>query len=837
MIRTWTGFYVRDELGLEIDQDPANSVVPVDALVGVALRRNPRRAHLLVSTVLAKHVPTPPLLVESAGALLGTLVAEQLGSPAEPGLVADASRQLAEALATPGPARDKLLALRSLLRGAEVVVPDAVALGYAETATGLGRLVADQLGCYYIHSTRRSSPGDRPVGGFDEAHSHATRHQIVPTDEGWLRPGSTLVLVDDELSTGSTIINTIREIHAIAAPRRVVVAALVDLRSETDRARFTELEHELDTVIDVVSLGSGAVRIPDGFAAAAAERVAETVETAPVPADERGLARILDAAVVGVLAPDRSGAPYRDRSDGAVARAVADAVEARSRESTPASTLVLGTEEFMAFPLEVAALLDTRRTGVLFSSTTRSPIAAIDRDDYAIRSVHSFPSHDETIDGPGPRFAYNLTPGGRRFEQIVLVPEPGVTRGDLADVLDVLATACDEVVVVTVSAPVDEEGARPLRGPAFGSYRADEVSWLLQDLGSLALEAPSADREAAIQSGRAHYAESLPQEYVPSPEYRALYADALERSARRVALAVGVAAEMVLDGRERPPVLVSLARAGTPIGILMKRWIERSRSIGVDHYTMSIVRGVGIDTTALDWLADHHDPADVVFVDGWTGKGAIARELTAALDVYAAAGGPRFSDDLVVLADPGHCVPVFGTRDDFLIPSACLNSTVSGLVSRTVFSERLIGPGKFHGAKFYSELAADDVSGEFLDTVSEHFAAVHAEAAAAAIDLLAIDRTPTWEGWATVERLQQEYGLDDVNLVKPGVGETTRVLLRRVPWKILVRPDALDEVAHVLLLAEQRGVEVVHVEGLPYSCVGLIRPLASDSLDPAQGAL
>jgi hypothetical protein len=77
--------------------------------------------------------------------------------------------------------------------------------------------------------------------------------------------------------------------------------------------------------------------------------------------------------------------------------------------------------------------------------------------------------------------------------------------------------------------------------------------------------------------------------------------------------------------------------------------------------------------------------------------------------------------------------------------------------------------------------------------------------------------------------------------VKPGVGETTRVLLRRVPWKVLVRPDAREDIAHVMLLAELRGVEVVFVQDLPYSCVGLIHPLhggpnAETALPAAVGA-
>jgi hypothetical protein len=367
---------------------------------------------------------------------------------------------------------------------------------------------------------------------------------------------------------------------------------------------------------------------------------------------------------------------------------------------------------------------------------------------------------------------------------------------------------------------------QPLTGPAFGSYSADDVEWLLTDLGDTVLEAPAAEREQAIQSGQAHYAESLPIEYLPSPEYEELYRDALARSSRRLAVAVGVVTDLVLAERENAPVLVSLARAGTPIGILMRRWAKRMRGVDAPHYTMSIVRGVGVDRTALRYLAAHHDPARVAFVDGWTGKGAIARELTAALELHAQTEGVRFPDDLAVLADPGHCVRIFGTRDDYLIPSACLNSTVSGLVSRTVYNRDLIADDQFHGAKFYRELAGHDVSEQLLDTVCAHFDDVQEEVAREVETALAEDRTPSWAGWQAVERIRQAYGIESINLVKPGVGETTRVLLRRVPWKVLVRPDALDDVAHVLLLAEQRGVPVEYVPELPYSCVGLIHPVA-----------
>jgi len=375
----------------------------------------------------------------------------------------------------------------------------------------------------------------------------------------------------------------------------------------------------------------------------------------------------------------------------------------------------------------------------------------------------------------------------------------------------------------------------PLQGPSFGSYAPEEVSWLLTDLSHVALEAPVSEREEAVQRGGAHYAESLPVEYQPEPAYLRLFHDALTASAPRLAHAVGMVTELLLAERGPELVLASLARAGTPVAILVRRWAQQVHGLQLPHYAVSIVRGRGIDPVALAHLATHHDPASVVFLDGWTGKGAITSELAAALQTHHAATGQRFDPAVAVLADPGHCVRTFGTRADYLIPSACLNSTVSGLVSRTVLNAQHIGPGQFHGAKFYAELAPADVSGQFLDAVSAQFDAVGKYVARGWPELAASDRSPTWQGWDAVRRISAEHGIGSENLVKPGVGETTRVLLRRVPWKVLMRPDAAGELAHVLLLAAQRGVPVEEVHDLAYSCVGLIHPRYTRGATGADG--
>ncbi|MFE6053584.1 phosphoribosyltransferase [Kitasatospora sp. NPDC056446] len=798
-------------------------------LVGLALRSgNSKRAHLLVSTVLGKHVPQRPAVVHGAGLELGRRVRGLLGEEA-------AAR--------------------------------AVVLGYAETATGLGHSVADGLDAPYLHSTRRPVPGVAPLGGFEEEHSHATSHLLLPADPELLTGDGPLVLVDDELSTGRTILNTIRDLHARHPRGHYVVVALVDLRTPADRDRLADAAAGLGVRLDVVATADGGVELPEDVIARA-ERLTAATETPDLPpsATPAPLVRVALDWPAGLPDGGRHGFTVHDRArlDAALprlARQTAEALPADARR-----VLVLGFEELMYAPLRLAGALAERLGGdrVRYSTTTRSPVLAVDDPGYPIRTRLAFPAHDDPQDPSSrERYAYNVAPGSdpsRRFDAVVLVVDdvadtPALHRGERA-LLGRLRQVTDRVVLAVLPSyqPVAAGGAGPeggdpaaggatgsgataggatgvpLYGPGFSSYRADEVAWLLKDLSGVALEAPTEEREEAVQNGGAHYAESLPVEYQPSPEYQDLFQQALHGSARRIALAVGTVAETLL--RERGPglVLASLARAGTPVGILIRRWLAFAHGLSVPHYAVSIVRGRGIDPVALRYLAAHHRAGDVVFVDGWTGKGAITRELADAL------AGTAFDPDLAVLADPGRCVRTYGTRDDFLIPSACLNSTVSGLVSRTVLRPGLIGPDDFHGAKHYAELAGSDVSEAFLDAVAAHFDAVRAGALQGADRLSADqDRAPDWAGWAAVERISAEYGIDSVNLVKPGVGETTRVLLRRVPWRILARRGAGADLDHVRLLAAQRGVEVEEVDGLPYTCVGLIHPRYSRGATGADG--
>lgn len=358
-----------------------------------------------------------------------------------------------------------------------------------------------------------------------------------------------------------------------------------------------------------------------------------------------------------------------------------------------------------------------------------------------------------------------------------------------------------------------------------GSYSREDVTFLLKDISDLIKEQDNEERENIIQNG-GHYSEMLPIEYFPQKEYMDIFYKTLDSTKEKVAKAAAVVGELIYIEKNENAVIVSLARAGTPIGILIKRYLEMKYKKKVPHYSISIIRGKGIDENALKYILKHHNPEDIQFVDGWTGKGAINEVLNDAVSDFYNKYEIKLSDKLAVLADPAQCVELYGTREDFLIPSACLNSTVSGLLSRTVLRDDMIGKNDFHGAKYYKEWLDKDVSQLFVDTITECFSDIVFNEK----EIEDIDNKVYNKGIKEVNEIREKYDITDINLVKPGVGETTRVLLRRVPWKILVNDINNPNLKHILILAQDRAVPVEVYKNMSYSCCGLIKSKVKGSI-------
>ncbi len=344
------------------------------------------------------------------------------------------------------------------------------------------------------------------------------------------------------------------------------------------------------------------------------------------------------------------------------------------------------------------------------------------------------------------------------------------------------------------------------------SYREEDVILLLKDITGLVEPQSTEVREKLIQSGK-HYCEMLPIEYVPTEKYMVAYREALKNYAKPTAAAVGKLADKIIEQRGKDVVLVSLARAGIPVGILIKRYIKWKYHIDVMHYSISIIRGKGIDENAIRYIQNHHEGRNILFVDGWIGKGAILGELTKDVSAFE-----DVSSELAVIADPANITQLCGTHEDILIPSSCLNCTVSGLVSRTFLRDDIIGKNDFHGAVYYEELKASDLSYEFIDAIEQEFQEQN--------DIKEI--CMSGQGIDEVRQIADEFGIADINLVKPGIGETTRVLLRRVPWKILISEYCRNDIslAHIIRLAEEKEVPVEYYPLKHYKTCGIIKKIA-----------
>ena len=130
----------------------------------------------------------------------------------------------------------------------------------------------------------------------------------------------------------------------------------------------------------------------------------------------------------------------------------------------------------------------------------------------------------------------------------------------------------------------------------------------------------------------------------------------------------------------------------------------------------------------------------------------------------------------------------------------------------------IIGEKDFHGAVYYEALSKEDRSYEFIHSIEEQFQ----------FEDKSEEQRVEGRGLEEVKKIAFQYQIEDINLVKPGIGETTRVLLRRIPWKILIDEKFINDQSlnHILRLAEEKHVPVEAYPLKHYKCCGIIQRMA-----------
>lgn len=366
-----------------------------------------------------------------------------------------------------------------------------------------------------------------------------------------------------------------------------------------------------------------------------------------------------------------------------------------------------------------------------------------------------------------------------------------------------------------------------------GSYLPAEVMLLLDIVSADSVNDISpTQKEALIQSGQRHYSDMLTLEKPPSATHEALYNQALAAGKQRMANDVTSLAFSLHQlfhacvSASQPLILVSLVRAGLPIGVLLQKALSDasvSYALASQHYGVSIIRDRGLDPVALQYILQQHPHSPIVFVDGWTGKGAIYGELQRSLaqitdkrqqaQLFHQGNGVI---PLVTLADPAGVAWLSASNDDWLMPASLLNSTVSGLISRTLYREPSDG---LHQAVYYDKLQPWDRSGEFIQTID----ALRQQTPLPTP--LTGKLLPTFTTQSVIDDLAARFAISNRNRIKPTIAEATRAILRRDPECVLVNEMADGQDTALLRhLCEEKNIQLIADASIaPYQAVTIIK--------------
>ncbi len=172
-----------------------------DSICSLAERLNPKRQFMFVSKVIGRYTPTPFSILNS----IAKSLSEQIESKDLEG-------------------ENNKISLLSL----------------AETGLGLGYLVHNQLSKDWVNilrlQTTRRTLSAPVLAEFVEPHSHFPNHYIYKSFDKsvneHLEQTNTLIIVDDEVTTGNTIKNLVESLkEKLPCLRKVIVLSLTDWSS------------------------------------------------------------------------------------------------------------------------------------------------------------------------------------------------------------------------------------------------------------------------------------------------------------------------------------------------------------------------------------------------------------------------------------------------------------------------------------------------------------------------------------------------------------------------------------------------------------------------------
>lgn len=321
--------------------------------------------------------------------------------------------------------------VRKINRDEKVVV-----IGFCETATAIGHYIASSLiSCnYYMQTTRESKLiNEKSILDFKEEHSHATEQMLYGDVEN-LKNCDRIIFVDDEISTGKTILNFIAAIESIGIHKKYGVASLLNWQNDEWSEKFSSMN------IDTYYILRGKIKDLEAKLSVKDYKEEEGGKHVLNPT------QIIVKSSVSDFYKERVGSKPHSLSymSKTVYSEIIGSIEEPKAEE---NVLVIGTEEFMFTPMVFGKMLEEmKNVNVQFHATTRSPIVASDEEAYAIKTSYPLTS---CYDRNRNTFIYNL----ERYDKVYIITDVMPTKEFVDDITAALVSVgCDvkNIFIITL---------------------------------------------------------------------------------------------------------------------------------------------------------------------------------------------------------------------------------------------------------------------------------------------------------------------------------------------------------------------------------------------------
>lgn len=344
-------------------------------LVRIAKRENnTRRKYLVVNRLQGKHIPVSPKEALQMFRSLAELIKEKYSS-------------------------ERLLMV-----------------GFAETATAIGAAVAIECQAAYMQTTREVIDGVDYLY-FSESHSHATEQKLVKTDlDKIIGKTDRIIFIEDEVTTGNTILNIVRLIQkTYAKPVSFAVASILNGMNEEALENYQNLK--IPVYYLVKTTHDTYTEIAEQYQADGICHICTKPQEEEIQRQKKATQQIEMQEISGWINTRRLHAAdtYQQACE-QLWKEIQQKYHYIKETETGRRILVLGTEEFMYPALYVGAKLEEAGYTVRMHATTRSPIAVSKEEKYPLHTRYELAS---LYDKNRITFVYDLT----EYEEVLVLTD------------------------------------------------------------------------------------------------------------------------------------------------------------------------------------------------------------------------------------------------------------------------------------------------------------------------------------------------------------------------------------------------------------------------------